>query len=319
MSKKLDDICELLKRKSDFSFEMQILKITSDHNYKVKHSGTYLDPYTGVNREFDIRAEKMISDDKLIKLAIECKNISNDVPVVVHSVPNILEENYHSVLLGFENINAKMDDDIIEKNGGMLSLTDFVKFSPAITSSPVKHEIDSNGNIFASLYDNLPYLGKSIDKIGIKSKGQKNETLILNDEEIYNKYSQAINSAADLISEFNGESETPYIQCFVQPIFVVPDGSLLELRYDRNGAFVEGSPIVSSRVPVFIGKVFSEKELGANCVDHEVMYMEVVTESGLISLLEEYESNFDLDYDPVFLSKERVEEPLLKAINKYRK
>lgn len=318
MENNLEKIGHLLKENSDFSFEMRVLNEVNKQGYKTEHSGTYLDPYTGMNREFDIRATKMIDDDKEVRLSIECKNISSDVPVVIHSVPNSKLKSYHTLIIEFEDIVKELEEKESAHSGfAPPIMTNFLK-GAAMASIKVEYSTDASSNVYKSNYSDFEYIGKSIDKIAIKNKGQKNEKFILNDEEIYNKYSQAINSVCDLIKDTDKKTDYPAPQYFIQPVFVVPDNSLLEIQYNDKGEIVEGSPKNVNRVPLYIGKNFSERELGRPCVDHEIRYLEVVTESGLKALLESYESNKDFDFEPTFISRHRIQNVVAKAVTEYR-
>lgn len=77
------DIEEYLYDYADFSFELRVLKELNDLGLNCKHSGTYDDPLTGKSREFDIRAV-LNTDSKRFHLSVECKNIKNHYPLVMH-------------------------------------------------------------------------------------------------------------------------------------------------------------------------------------------------------------------------------------------
>jgi hypothetical protein len=77
------DIEEYLKDYSDFSFELNVLNELQNLGLMCQHGGTYNDPLTGKSREFDIRAIYQYWPIK-IHLSVECKNIRNNFPLVMH-------------------------------------------------------------------------------------------------------------------------------------------------------------------------------------------------------------------------------------------
>ena len=80
------DLTEYLENESDFSFELEILNMLRSMNVDCEHGGNYTDPVTGKTREFDIRASKTINHYR-VRMAIECKNIKENFPVLVSCVP----------------------------------------------------------------------------------------------------------------------------------------------------------------------------------------------------------------------------------------
>lgn len=91
-----DDIEEYLNSYSDFSFEVKVLKNFISLGFDCEHSGTYEDPITKKTREFDIRAWKIfnINENTTFRLgiAVECKNIRKNFPLVVHCMPRTESE-----------------------------------------------------------------------------------------------------------------------------------------------------------------------------------------------------------------------------------
>ncbi len=145
---------------------MKILNLITNRGYKTSHSGTYLDPYKNIDREFDIRASKKIGDGKYIKLAMECKNISDDYPFIVHSVLAKKNDKRHSILLEFEKFVKKNEeetgqhplDQIIKKN-----FETKLKFN-LISYELSERRIDQNTTLYSHNKD-LEFIGKSIDLV----------------------------------------------------------------------------------------------------------------------------------------------------------
>ena len=80
------DMLEYLTSYSDFSFELTVLKMLRELELECEHGGHYEDPVTNKSREFDIRAIKTIEQYR-VRLAIECKNIRENFPILISCVP----------------------------------------------------------------------------------------------------------------------------------------------------------------------------------------------------------------------------------------
>jgi len=91
------DLAEYLESHSDFGFELSVLKMLRERGIECKHGGLYDDPVTGKSREFDIRAS-IDRGDYRVKLAIECKNIRSNFPLLVACTPRHESESYHHVV-----------------------------------------------------------------------------------------------------------------------------------------------------------------------------------------------------------------------------
>src|SRR5258705_12145540 len=92
------DIEEYLADCADFSFELRVLKALTDLKLKCQHGGTYEDPITKKSREFDIRA-LMYGDEVLrVQLSVECKNIQQNFPLVVHCLKRKENESYNELI-----------------------------------------------------------------------------------------------------------------------------------------------------------------------------------------------------------------------------
>jgi hypothetical protein len=91
------DLLAYLASQSDFSFELQVLKALRDTGLACEHGGTYDDPTTNKPRQFDIRATKNIGR-RFLRLAVECKNLRTNYPLLAFCVPRRTEEAYHEII-----------------------------------------------------------------------------------------------------------------------------------------------------------------------------------------------------------------------------
>src|SRR5437763_15331085 len=85
------DNSEYLKSQDDFAFELEILRSCQVGGFEVRHGGAYQDPVTRKDRQFDIRLMHH-KDRSVVKLAIECKNLKPNFPLLVSRIPRLLEE-----------------------------------------------------------------------------------------------------------------------------------------------------------------------------------------------------------------------------------
>ena len=92
------NLLEYLKSYSDFSFELSVLKMLRDNEIECEHGGHYQDPVTNKSREFDIRATKTIQNFR-IRMAIECKNIRENFPILISCVPRHEQDSYHQIAI----------------------------------------------------------------------------------------------------------------------------------------------------------------------------------------------------------------------------
>jgi hypothetical protein len=96
---KASDIAEFLERSSDFSFEMAVLHELTALGFSCTHGGTYRDPITGKNREFDIRAKIIKAPSYNLTLAVECKNLRPNFPLLISCVQRQKSEAIHQVII----------------------------------------------------------------------------------------------------------------------------------------------------------------------------------------------------------------------------
>ncbi len=173
------DVKEYLGNYSDFSFELRVLKEFVTLGLDCLHGGTYEDPLTKKSREFDIRA--LLENGWFrIHLSIECKNLHEYFPLIVHCTKRKFNESYNELIYTYKEKASYM-------KLGAISLP--IPGIPGISKSIRVERF--------SLYPTDDFVAKSTDQIGRKDTGE----ISTNDLDVFDKISQAINSAVDLISE----------------------------------------------------------------------------------------------------------------------
>lgn len=222
-----EDISQYIEEYSDFSFEVAVLRSLSSLGFSCEHAGTYEDPITKKTREFDIRARKTLIDDPAFKvrisLSVECKNLRANFPLLVHCMPREISECYLNLVWAS---------------------------APAHYIPPYE-----NAMCIKIKEDDCPYkkavpVGKSCDQIGRKTNGE----LTGNDGDVFEKISQAINAAFDLIKEahYAADKETEVVTVVV-PVLVVPDGRIWDIWYKKTGE-IKREPTLVNDVEYYIDK-----------------------------------------------------------------
>jgi len=264
------DIKEYLNSYSDFSFELRVLKKFVDLGLECSHGGTYEDPVTSKSRQFDIRA-LLQKDYARIHLSIECKNIRENFPLIVHCLKRKANESYNELIHTY-----KPEAQNKAQRVGSISIPQlpiFQEFSRSIRVSQL------------SLYQKGYYVAKSADQIG---RRQNDGEITAFDGEVFDKISQAINSAVDLISEahYLDTSKSLFYLTFVCPVLIIPDMFLWQVKYTDDGEQIE-EPEQIEHISYYIGKDWTVGDK-INSLNYTLSHLEIVTYSGIKNFVGKY-------------------------------
>lgn len=243
------DIVDYLNNYADFSFEIRVLKELVGLGFQCSHGGTYNDPVTGKAREFNIRA--LLQDKHMrVLLSVECKNIKDYFPLVVHCLERKKIEGYNELIRTHE----------LGSN-----------FSEKIRSYQF------------SLYQKGTYVAKSTDQVG---RRESENAIVANDNDAFEKISQAINSAADLIIDAShfAASNGPY-WAFVCPVLVIPDSTLWQVKYSDDGVQI-GTPEQIDHISYYIGKEWEVSH--TRSIVYTISHLEIVTFTEIKSFVNKY-------------------------------
>ncbi len=262
------DIKKYLNSYSDFSFELQVLKKFTDLGFECSHGGTYEDPMTNKSREYDIRA---LLQKKIIRvhLSIECKNLRENFPLVVHCLERKENESYNELIFTFE-------PETPTQQIGSISMPiplAFVEFSQSIKVQQF------------SLYKKNQFVAKSADQVG---KRNDNSEITSTDGEVFDKISQAINSSIDLITEahYLDTNISPAYLTLVCPVLVIPDSSLWQAKYSDTGEQI-GEPEQINHVSYYIGKDWTVGDKN-HSLNYTLSHLEIVTFSEIQNFVGKY-------------------------------
>lgn len=266
------DLTDYLNSESDFAFEIRVVKELQKAG-DVLHGGTYIDAITGKPRQFDIRAT-ISNDRRVVRLAVECKNLKPTFPVLVSCLPRRDDE-------AFLHIAASIDPNFYSfpsSDRGEMSIRAMEPFVRTFSLASAN-----------SMYKTGELVGKELAQVGRDSKDQFN----VNDSEIYGKWSQALSSADDLVAMCPDDGKSKDCNyCFsaVIPILVVPDGTLWRCAFDVDGNRTM-DPEQAKRVQFFVGKQSSYQEMSYLGPDYTISHLEIVTLSGISDLVADINTN----------------------------
>jgi len=228
------DIRSVVTKEDDFGHEIRVGKVLRRvAGGRVEHGGTYTDPVTQKPRQFDYRCS-LTNGSTCLTMAIECKNLSPSVPLVMCGTKRPETEAYH---------------DLIEARNGLF------KRRTATISGLSSVTLRASGE--NSFYARNGFVAKSIVRI----QADKNPMARTQDADIYDKWAQAISSAVGLAETaciLPKGAIPPKVVAAILPIVVVPDNLMWAVTYDDEGN-IEGDPIQANNCELFVGK---EIELG---------------------------------------------------------
>lgn len=215
-----EDISKYLAEQDDFALELRTLKQARSHAFFAMHGGTYEDPITKKARQYDVRASYS-RNSHAVRLAVECKSLQENFPLVVSRLPRGHSESFHN------RIHA-------EKNR-----------LPALNIQTLKP---------SGLYPVDEWVGKSTVQIGLNVQGH----WVTKDDEVHEKWSQAIHSSYEVIrtdSPMLHQSVTAPWRTVVIPVLVISEKTLWCVDYDADGS-LSSKPRQVDEVLMFVDRKF---------------------------------------------------------------
>ncbi len=220
---KAENITQYLDDRDDFDLELFAFRTLKAHGWFPELGGTYVDPVLGKPRQYDVRARIRFSQgiERELYLAVECKSLTKENPLVVSCVPRPIRESLHDVII--RRNRKEIGDKIFEV-------------------------VASQANDFR-LYGADEMVGKSATQIRWDRSGK----LTASDAETYDKWAQALASAAELVeTAANREVNHKTIFAFVMPVLLVNDGTLWTVDYDAEGK--RGAPKPATDAVLFVDR-----------------------------------------------------------------
>jgi len=223
---------------------MNVLRHFKGYGWDGEHSGTYTDPISKKNREFDLRLTKKFKHNT-VWLSAECKNIDPSFPLIVQAVQRKNNEAFHDIIH-------------YSRNG----------FQPEVARSTLYSR-------YTAKVDD--WVGKSFDQIRLD---KKKDEFVSNEGKTFDKMSQALNSAAGLLQRcFPSRDVGTAARYIIVPVLVIPDKCLWRLRYDETGNTI-GEPIQVESIQYFVNQSWPLEIQGVS-LEYTMSHLEIVTVSAI--------------------------------------
>lgn len=240
------DLEEYIRDHDDFALELELFQHALQLEAAAEHGGTYVDPVTGRHRQFDLRI-RIQAPERLLYFAVECKNIGKNNPLLVSRIPREQDEAFHEVLHSYAHRALGEVPGVARDRAEVLRVSDQGGLYPA--GRPV---------------------GKSTAQVGRTLQGE----LTSSDTESYEKWSQALSSAHDLVDRALRGCEitqTPVCQSVVIPVLVLGDETLWTVDYTASGS-PSGPPTKSEEVHLFVDRTYSVGQSTKYRISHLHIY-----------------------------------------------
>lgn len=240
-----DDLKEFLAATDDdFRLELKTYKICKNAKLDVSHGGTYEDSVTRKTRQYDVRAS-ITKAQRTLHLAVECKHLKPFFPLLILQTPRTAEESFQEIMWSYWSAKP---------------------ITPNVTPAG-KHRNDER-----RFYRESDFVGKVTHRVG--KKHGKTKEYVNDDSEVFDKWSQAVSSAHDLIeksAQGNVGTHEPFSYAMTLPLLVVSDDALWVARYSEEGRQI-GVPTKVDETTIYIGKQYQTKNALSYCVSHLHIY-----------------------------------------------
>jgi hypothetical protein len=244
------DLAEYLASQDDFALELFVYSRLMRAGFDASHGGTYQDRVTQRYRQYDIRAGCR-RGDRAVQLAVECKALRPSFPLLVSRVPRTSAEAAHEIVV------SRFSEQLRPGIG--------IDWVPAATMRVASDR---------GLYPFESLVGRSLTQVGRNRDGD----LSASDAESFEKWSQALSSASDLVQQACMAAERSAgkeFATFVLPVLVVSDGTLWVADYASAGELV-GAPRQEDHVTFSISRRYD----GPNRFAYEITHLHFLTRSG---------------------------------------
>lgn len=222
-----EDLREYLSTQDDFDLELYVYRKAKEFGISATHGGTYQDPVTNKRRQYDIRAAHERANCK-IRLAIECKSLQPTYPLLLSRIPRAEAESFHQLVYSIDSASVM----------GAMRIKLGVQRVEAMVVRGKR-----------SIYTPGEFVAKAITQVGRNEQGN----LVSGDGAVFDKWSQALASADELVSLAEDGHKAHWLCTFVIPILVVSDGTLWVADYSEDGHLVNG-PVQVDESVLFVGR-----------------------------------------------------------------
>lgn len=266
---------KFLETDSSFAFEMQVRELFAAKRLRYRHGGTYDDPIERKPRQFDLTADLNLADAYLpvrLRMAIECKCLSEFAPMLVYRSPRSAYEAGHCVIARTCGDRNAVHDAIQYQQPMPRLSNESGAFPKACTL-----ELQPS----RSMYSSGEPVGKSAECI----TKDRNGNIKGGDKEIYPRWTQALQSASAMLPDIvNGYSDEKSIVIhWIVPILVVPDDRLYVVDFNDSGAQTR-APTSVDRTSFFVD--YTPSGISIAGPEFRFGHLEIMTYSHLKSFVD---------------------------------
>jgi hypothetical protein len=252
------DIAQFLDDRDDFDLELFALRSLSERGWAAHHGGTYIDPFTGKPRQYDVwgRAEFPMHCDVL--MAVECKSLTPEFPLIVSRVPRTQDDAEHDLIKTWRRANIGDSVSMVENSQG-----------PHL-----------------QLYGAGQMVGKATNQVRWAENGKK---LIASDAETYDKWSQGLSAATHLVriaTAQEGPSDGQSRFTFVMPVLVISNDTLWTVDYDDAGN--RGVPAAGDRAELYVDRHQDLETRTGKTVRYHLSHLHICTRKGFVQTLDAF-------------------------------
>jgi hypothetical protein len=247
------DVVEYLKTRSDFDLELFAYRTLEQVAFFAEHGGAYVDPLTGKHRQFDVQAHALLTENTRLRLAVECKSLSVEAPLVVSRVPRALLDSFHEILHLEPDLGNRPAVEVIRQDFGTRARPLYAVEEPVgkHTAQPRK---DGRG-------------------------GFVNE-----ERDSFDKWSQALSSAASLVIQDATHDSHIQVLVLVLPILLVNDGTLWLVDYSEAGEMV-GDPKRGEEATLYVNRAITLELQGRPNLLYRLSHLHILTRTGFSMFL----------------------------------
>ena len=263
-----DHIVQYLDSRDDFDLELFAYRSLKESGWEAHLGGTYVDPYTMKPRQYDVRGRKQFSHRRDLNVAVECKSLSTEFPLIVSRMPRADGDTGHDIVRRWKRVEV----------GDMM-------FS-------VEHS-DPNHLL---LYPRGEMVGKATTQI---RWAENHKRLIASDAEGYEKWSQALASAIELVewaATYPTDTADPTF-AFVMPVLLVNTGTLWVVDYNEDGK--RGLPAQVDEPLLYVDRQHQINGRYGKAT-YGLSHLHIYTRNGFISMLRNYSSPTGLMLERTF-------------------
>jgi hypothetical protein len=265
------EIDQYLTTRSDFDLELFAYRTLIATGYTATHSGTYVDPITAKYRQFDVRGWALPFKDWNVYLAVECKSLTTESPLVISRVPRPDSDSFHEVMSSTLTGNTP--------------LFDVIRQDVHVTAMPV--------------YPSGKFVGKRMNQ------PRKDKTGGFKDDErdSYDKWAQALSSAAAMMRDHVTATKSAML-AVVLPILLLNDDTLWTADYAEDGTRVGNSALVDEAA-FFVDREF-ECSAPTSQVRYHMSHVHILTRRSFSGFIVELARSRGFLLERIFGNTERL-------------